>query len=133
MKKINKFGVITHQFTYIGCNNITTFFFIFLNPSLTFFLIFYKSSDLIAYCLPVFFLRSTLGISLCSSSQWWKYQESQISFCIQPFPTNRTTWWTVTLNSSMYKSEGSITDDSMVHLLFTTCNFWYGSNSDTFP
>ena len=33
----------------------------------------------------------------------------------------------------MYKSEGSITDDSMVHLLFTTCNFWYGSNSDTFP
>ena len=31
MKKINKFGVITHQSTYIGCNNITTFF---LTPSL---------------------------------------------------------------------------------------------------
>ena len=27
MKKINKFGVITRPSTYIGCNNITTFFF----------------------------------------------------------------------------------------------------------
>ena len=33
MKKINKFGVITCPSTYIGCNNITTFF--FLNPSLS--------------------------------------------------------------------------------------------------
>ena len=32
MKKINKFGVITRLSTYIGCNNITTFF--FLTPSL---------------------------------------------------------------------------------------------------
>ena len=29
MKKINKFGVITCPSTYIGCNNITTFFFLF--------------------------------------------------------------------------------------------------------
>ena len=27
MKKINKFGVITCPSTYLGCNNITTFFF----------------------------------------------------------------------------------------------------------
>ena len=27
MKKINKFGVITLPSTYLGCNNITTFFF----------------------------------------------------------------------------------------------------------
>ena len=27
MKKINKFGVITRPSTYLGCNNVTTFFF----------------------------------------------------------------------------------------------------------
>ena len=27
MKKKNKFGVITRPSTYIGCNNVTTFFF----------------------------------------------------------------------------------------------------------
>ena len=27
MKKNNKFGVITRPSTYIGCNNVTTFFF----------------------------------------------------------------------------------------------------------
>ena len=31
-KKNNKFGVITCSSTYIGCNNVTTFF--FLTPSL---------------------------------------------------------------------------------------------------
>ena len=40
MKKINKFGVITRPSTYIGCNNITTFF--FLNPSLIVYLSIYS-------------------------------------------------------------------------------------------
>ena len=31
-EKINKFGVITRPTTYIGCNNITTFFFFWTPP-----------------------------------------------------------------------------------------------------